>query len=235
MGPWAVPVEAGRDWVIAYHGMRLGSTDHGVCFARASLLKATTPSHRLRLQVCQLHHPFRDQVFHRCVRHVLVDPRRIRRYVRARGLWVFPKEALATRGVWVLPNSGAVYQPSNERFSDWEAQMEAVRPGWPPPVVSPGPFAIQGWPEEPLVLGPFMTRAFNLDNPPICRGTEASPPRAAARWKRRPVPTTSRVAVSSGPSEYARVPGSEKRECMCENNCPSRVGSSWFGFVSRDL
>ena len=166
IGPWAVfsfrgqtPVEAGPDWVTAYHGtffyalwsvLRTGILAEGNEHAHWESGVQVTPSMTTALWYARPHVLFRDRTFHRCVIHVLVNKQLMSKARRQGGhLQVFPADAVAVTSVWIWANSGCDHS-SVEGFGEWEPELEAVPPESQrlPPTLNPGALAIEGWDAE---------------------------------------------------------------------------------------
>jgi hypothetical protein len=71
---------------------------------------------------------FQDEVFHRVVFELRVDPAR-RKKNRARGgiQWVFNSDAVSMYGLWVQVNAPPV--KGEERVNEWDPALEALPPG----------------------------------------------------------------------------------------------------------
>lgn len=81
---------------------------------------------------------FGDDIYHRVVIELRVDPAR-RKKNRQRGgvQWVFPADATVIRAIWIQNNSPP--DSDERRFAHWDPEMEALPPGRSqlPPIVNP--------------------------------------------------------------------------------------------------
>lgn len=120
-------------WLILETGIFLESDDKGLGHDFWEPGVYCSPSLDTGLWYARPQILFNDEVFHRIIFELRVDPDK-RKKNRARGgiQWVFPCEAVSLHGVWVRHN--APPSKGEERVNGWEADLEALPPGASAPV-----------------------------------------------------------------------------------------------------
>eukprot|EP00450_Noctiluca_scintillans_P022537 CAMPEP_0194533510 /NCGR_PEP_ID=MMETSP0253-20130528/71407_1 /TAXON_ID=2966 /ORGANISM="Noctiluca scintillans" /LENGTH=615 /DNA_ID=CAMNT_0039379071 /DNA_START=77 /DNA_END=1924 /DNA_ORIENTATION=- len=74
------------------------------------------------------HIVFGDDVYHRALLELRVDPAQRRRCRQRGGVqWVFPPTAISIVAIWIQVNGPPTYD--EDRFRDWDRSLEAVPPG----------------------------------------------------------------------------------------------------------
>lgn len=134
-------------WLLLETGIFLESDDKGLGHDFWEPGTYCSPSLDTGLWYARPQVLFNDGVYHRIIFELRVNPER-RRKNRARGgiQWVFPCGAVALHAVWIRSNA----PPNNgeERVYGWEADLEALPPGWaaPEPLVNT---RTDPWPDIP--------------------------------------------------------------------------------------